>query len=212
MREIRIWRTLEDCKAIIEGHFVFASAWHGDIFLDKDAVSKYPKICAGLSWHIAQEVGEKIKDVDMVVGPAAGAIVLANRVAEHLTDFYLKEKEVISVYTEKASDGSQCLNRGFDKDVKGEKVLVIDDILTTGRSVEEVIRAVKDAGGKVVGVAILVARHQVASDRFGVPLVILLQVELASWPEEDCPLCKEGAPINTGHGHGREFLEKEKEK
>jgi len=202
MEEIEFWEIFKDCKTIIEGHFVFTSGRHGDIYLDKDAVSKHPKICSVISWHIAQKVGEKIKNVDVVVGPAAGAIVLANRVAEHLTDFYLKEEEVLSVYTEKKDDGSQCFRRGFDKDVKGKKVLVVDDILTTGGSIDKVIKATEDAGGKVVGVAILVARHRVLPGKFGVPLIILLQVELDSWSKEGCPLCKKRMPINTKYGHG----------
>lgn len=209
MEEIRRWEILQDCKALIKGHFVFSSDRHGNAFLAKDAVSKDYEALEIVCWDLASDIAQKCKRVDVVVGPSVGAIKFSHEMARQLSGEYFRK--VFSVYTEKDKDGNQIFLRGFENDVRGKKVLVVDDILTTGHSIQKVIKAVEGAGGKVVGIAIVVARHKVNPKDFNnLPIFVWLDLELPSWPEEICPLCKNKVPVNVQYGHGREFLEEQK--
>ena len=98
--------------------------------------------------------------------------------------------------------------------MKGKKVLVIEDLTTTGLSVKKLINTVKNAGGEVVAVCVMVNRDPdlVNSQSIGAPFSSLGTFQVPSYDEKDCPLCKSGVPINTTVGHGKEFLEKQNAK
>jgi orotate phosphoribosyltransferase len=114
---------------------------------------------------------------------------------------------VLGVYADKDGDAF-VVKRGYDKLVKGKRVLVVEDVLTTGGSVRKVVEATCVAGGEVIGVAALVNRGNVKTTDIGnVPaLAALVSISLDAWDENDCPMCKGGTPVNTDVGKGREFL------
>jgi orotate phosphoribosyltransferase len=101
------------------------------------------------------------------------------------------------------------LKRGYGKVVKGKRVLVLDDILTTGTSARRTVAAVRDDGGFVVGVGCICNRSggAVTADTLDVPqLQALLDLDLVTYAEDDCPLCRGNVPVNVEVGHGKEFL------
>lgn len=108
-------------------------------------------------------------------------------------------------------EGTFKLNRGYDKVVKGKKVLITEDVLTTGGSVAKSITAIQTAGGEVVGVVAICNRGGVTAEQFGVPLLAaFMNIDLPSWTEDECPMCKEGKPINEEVGHGKEYMDKKR--
>lgn len=168
-----------DAGALLEGHFTLTSGRHSDKYMQCAQVLKYPAYTEKLAKLIADDFrGDK---VELVVGPAMGGIVVAYEVARQL--------EVASIFTER-QDGEMTLRRGF-KIEKGTRVLVVEDVVTTGGSVREVIDLINSLGGIVVGVGLLVDRSN-GKETFGVKQKATLTMEVLSWEPEECPICKEG--------------------
>ncbi len=197
---------LKETGALITNdHFVLTSGKHSPIYINKDAM--YPHT------EKASEVGrlfaEKFKDmdIDVVVGPALGGIILSQWTAYHLSK--LKNKNIFGVYTEKTLEKNQIFTRGYEKFVKGKNVLVVEDLTTTGGSVKKVISSVQEHGGHVIAVGVMMNRDpkNVNSKSMGVPFYALDELFTQNYDAADCPLCKEGKPINTQIGHGKKFLE-----
>ena len=122
--------------------------------------------------------------VEVVIGPAIGAIQMTYEVSRHLG--------VKNIFAER-EDGKMTLRRGFTIE-PGQKVLVVEDVVTTGGSVREVIDIVKEMGGDVVGLGVIVDRTGGKID-FGVPLASVVSIEVESFEKDDCPLCKKGIPL-----------------
>ena len=155
-------------------------------------------------------MAEKYKDtdIDVVVGPALGGIILSQWVAHHLSA--LQKREILGIYAEKNSEKNLIFTRGYDKIVHRKNVLVVEDITNTGGSTKKVIETVKNAGGNVVAACVMINRSPktVTSETMGVPFVALGVVEAEVYEEAKCPLCKNGIPINAEVGHGRQYLQK----
>lgn len=188
-----------------DGHFVGTSGIHINTYVNKDALYTHPKDTSRVCELMAQAV--KDIDIDVVVGPAMGGIILSQWTAFHLTQ--IKQKEVLAIYTEKNKEGVQVFTRGYDKIVKGKNVLLVEDAPTTGGSAKKVVDIVNAAGGKIVGVSVMVNKNkkEVTSEFFGAPFFPLAEVEMESYEAVDCEMCKKGIPINTIFGHGKKFLE-----
>ena len=191
---------------ITNDHFVLTSGRHSPTYINKDALYPHTEQTSRVGALFAEKV--KALDVETVVGPALGGIILAQWTAHHLTK--LKGKEVAGVYTEKNADGAQIITRGYGKYITGKKVVVVEDLITTGESAKKVVETVKAAGGQVLAVVALVNRNpkEITSGHFGVSFFPLETVEVESYDESTCPLCQSGVPINTAVGHGKKFLEK----
>jgi orotate phosphoribosyltransferase len=197
---------LKETGAVVTNdHFVLASGRHSPTYINKDALYPHTEQTSKVGRLMAEKV--KDLDVDTVVGPALGGIILSQWTAHHLTA--MKGKEINGVYTEKSADGAQIITRGYDKFISGKKVVVVEDLITTGDSAAKVVEIVRAAGGQVVALVALVNRNpkQVAPDHFGAPFFALETLEVESYEEAACPLCKSGVPINTALGHGRKFLQ-----
>ncbi len=205
-----IIETLKKVNAVITNdHFVYTSGKHGEVYINKDAL--YPHT-AEVS-QVGKMFAEKYKDqdIDVVVGPALGGIILSTWIAYHLSQ--LSGKEVLGVYTEKDANKNQIFTRNYDKLVAGKNVLVIEDLTTTGGSVKKVVDTVKQAGGNVVSVCVMVNRNPdgVNAEMMGAPFDALGVLPAAAYDEAECPFCKEGRPVNTNVGHGKKYMaEKEK--
>jgi len=188
---------LAEARAMITGsHVVYTSGKHGSAYVNKDAVYPSTARVAELCRFLADAAAPHRPEV--VCGPAMGGIILAQWTGHHLG--------LPAVYAEKTA-GGMALRRGYDKLVAGRRVLVVEDILNTGGSIRETIAAVREAGGEVVAAAALVNRGAVTAADVGAPqLVALLDVALDAWDADVCPLCRDGVPVNTDVGKGREFL------
>ncbi len=210
MTEKEILSTLTNVSAVItNSHIVYTSGKHGSMYVNKDALYPHTKqtseLCRLFADHFSND------DVDVVIAPALGGIILSQWTAHHLSQ--LTGREVLGLYAEKIEGTKDfVIKRGYDKLLAGKKVLILEDVLTTGGSVKKVVDLVRSMEGVIVGVGALCNRGGIlAKDIGNVPkLFALVSIVLDSWAPEDCPLCKQGVPINTSVGKGREFLEKQK--
>jgi orotate phosphoribosyltransferase len=203
---MEILAILKEVQAVItDDHFVYTSGKHGSVYINKDAIYPHTK----LSSDIGKLFAEKVKDleIDAVVAPALGGIVLSQWTAYHLSE--LKGKDILGIYTEKDADGNQLLKRGYDKLITGKNVLVIEDLTNTGGSVLKVVNAVKEAGGNVISVGVMVNRSpkSVNEAMFQVPFFALGELPAEAFDASTCPLCEKNIPINTSVGHGKKYVE-----
>jgi len=187
-------------------HIVLTTGRHSDGYINLDKLMPHTEESSKMGMIFAKKY--KDVDIDVVAGPAIGGIILSQWVAYHLSK--LKGKEILSVFAEKDQNKNQIIERGFDKLVKGRKVLVVEDFTTTGGSVKSAAESVKKAGGNIVEICVILNREpdKVNSATIGLPFTSLDEFKVQSWAEEECPLCKQNVPINTELGHGKEFLEK----
>jgi len=178
-----IIRKFKEAGAIQKGHFKLTSGVHSDIYIQCAQVMQYPEFMDNL----CSELGKKFRgdDVDVIVGPAVGAIIMGHVMARILGPW------VRAIFTER-ENGKMTLRRSF-KIKAGEKVLVVEDVTTTGSSVKEVIDIVKERQGKVVGVGALIDRSG-GRVNFGVKTQSLLILDIKTYLPEECPLCKKGIP------------------
>lgn len=182
MREEEVRRLLINTGAILEGHFLLTSGLHSPMYVEKFQVLQWPDHTAALCAALA----ERYRDagVQVVVGPVTGGIILAHEVGKNLG--------TRAIFTER-ENGRMTLRRGFAI-APGEKVLVVEDIVTTGGSVQEVLEVVREQGGEVAGVALLVDRSGGKAD-FGVRTEALLKLEVPTYKPGDCPLCRDGVAL-----------------
>ncbi len=166
--------------ALLEGHFRLSSGRHSDRFVQKFRVLEDP----GLLERVAQLLAAHFADAKptIVVGAAVGGILLAYEVARQLgTKAIFVEKE----------NGIPTLRRGFTL-ASSDRALVVEDVVTTGLSVREVIDVVEARDARVIGVGAIVAR---SSMKFPAPAFALLQLPIVSYDAAECPLCREGLPF-----------------
>jgi orotate phosphoribosyltransferase len=172
----------EKSGAVLKGHFLLTSGRHSPVYWEKAQVLQYPEYTEKLCGMIADHF--RGQGVRVVAGPTTTGIILAYEVARQLG--------VRSIFAEKEG-GERAFRRGFRLDA-GEKVLIVDDILTTGGSIREVTSAVAKLGGSVAGIGVLVDRSTQELD-FGAPLFSCHRTEVITYPADDCPLCAAGVPL-----------------
>lgn len=182
MTEQELIKVFKEKGALLDGHFRLTSGLHSNRYIQCAQVLKYPDLSAELGKELADHFRDL--DVDTVVGPAIGGIIVAQEVGRGLG--------VKAIFTERV-EGQMTLRRGFEIS-EGERVVVVEDVVTTGGSTKEVIELVKEHGGVVVGVGSLVDRHSGELD-FGVPFHPLLKLTIETYPPDECPLCREGLPV-----------------
>lgn len=209
-----IIQILKKVGAILtDDHFVYTSGKHGSAYINKDFLYPHTKETSKIGKMFAEKF--KDRDIDVVAAPAVGGTILSTWTAYYLSKF--KKKEILSVYTEKdkgttasAAESEQIFRRGYDRFVKGKKVLVLEDLTTTGISVKKTIGAIKKVGGKVVAVGVMVNRDHknINSKALNAPFYALGIFPAQAFEEKDCPLCKRNIPINIKIGHGKEYLAK----
>ncbi len=177
----RVMEVLKEAGVLLEGHFKLTSGKHSNKYLQCAKIFRNTKYSEELCAALAEEY--KDAGVEVVIGPALGAVQMAYEVSRWLKcENFFAERD----------DGVMTLRRGFAIQ-PGQKVLVVEDVVTTGGSVREVMKIVQEAGGDIVGVGSIVDRTGGKVD-FGVPYKAVISVEVESWEPEDCPLCKAGAP------------------
>lgn len=174
----------EKSGTVLKGHFSLASGLHSPVYWEKFRVLQYPEHTEALC-HLITNRFRKDK-VQVVAGPTTGGVILAYETARQLG--------VRGIFAEK-EPGSEV--RSFRRDFEirpGERVLIVDDILTTGKSIREVMAAVAQTGGLLVGIGVLVDRSETHID-LGVPFFSCLRVQAQAYKPESCPLCARGIPL-----------------
>lgn len=192
---------LEQVGAIItNSHIVYTSGRHGSSYINKDALYPHTAETSQVCSFIAAQFADDM--IDVVAGPTVGGVILSQWVAHHLHK--QAGRSVVAVYAEQQGDTHQrVFRRGYDALLAGRRVLVVEDVLTTGGSARGVVEAVRACGGEVAGVGALCNRGAVDANTLGVPrFVALVSLSLESWDASECPLCQQGVPINTRVGKG----------
>ena len=194
---------LESGAVLKDDHFVYISGDHGSGWIDKDALYPHTERVERLSRRLAGLLRDR--SIDVVCGPATGGMIIAEWTAHELG--------ALAVFAEHDTPqpgelrGPFILRRGYDHVITGKQVLVVDDIVNTGHSILQTIKAVRGAGGAVVAAAALVNRGNVDARGLDVDeFVYLLEYKIPAWPAADCPLCLASVPINTQYAHGKDFL------
>lgn len=205
MTQFQMLETLAKVGAIItNSHIVYTSGRHGDSYVNKDAIYPHTDVVSTLCERIAREFLSA--NVEAVAAPAVGGVILSQWTAHHLSR--LSGKPVVGVYAEKEADSDKfVLKRGYDKLITNRRVLILEDVLTTGGSVKKVVEICEKLPAQVVGIGALCNRGNLSAEMLGVKnFFALVKVDLGSWEENDCPLCKNHVPINVDVGKGREFI------
>lgn len=175
----RVLEILKEAGVLMEGHFLLTSGRHSNKYLQCAKIFRNTKY----SEELCRDLAEQFKDdqIQLVIGPAMGAVQMAYEVSRHIgCENFFAERE----------DGVMTLRRGFAVQ-PGQRVLVVEDVVTTGGSVREVMDIVRKAGGVVAGVGVVVDRTGGKID-FGVPLKSVISLDVQSWEAGECPVCKEG--------------------
>lgn len=179
LNENQILSILEEAGVLLEGHFLLTSGRHSNKYLQCAKIFRNTKY----SEKLCGELAEKFADcgVDVVIGPAMGAVQMAYEVSRQLgCENFFTERE----------DGKMVLRRGFEVK-EGMKCLLVEDVVTTGGSIKEVVNLVQGMGGIVVGIGSIVDRSG-GKANFTVPFKPVIKIDVETWEKEECPLCKEG--------------------
>ncbi|MDR2676731.1 MAG: orotate phosphoribosyltransferase [Endomicrobium sp.] len=184
MQQNELIKLFKRSNALLDGHFKLSSGLHSDTYFQSALILQYPEKAACIS----EELIIKIKKYggikpDVLISPAIGGIIVGYEMARIL--------KIRSVFTERINDGNVSLRRGFSIN-RGEKVLIVEDVITTGLSVKEIINSIKTLSVDVIGIASLIDRST-EKINFGVPSFSLLNIEVKNYKEDECPMCKNGS-------------------
>ena len=192
MQSGELLNLLKETGAIMDGHFLLTSGRHSNVYIEKFRVLENP---AALN-EVCREMAEIVqgKNVDIVLGAAVGGILISGGVGRHLEKKHIFAERI---------NGKMELRRGFS--IKsGERIVIVEDIITTGGSVFELIDLAEELSAEIVHVVNLVDRSQDGID-FGYPSTALLNLPSKSYKSDDCPLCKQGLPLTERGRTGKKM-------
>lgn len=185
MNQNEMLQLFQELGVFTRGHFVLSSGRHSDEYWEKFRIFEYPRVTEQLCGQIADRYRDK--QIEVVIGPTTGGGLLAQEVARQLG--------VRCMIAEPAAQGGRELRRGFVLR-PGERVLVVDDVLTTGLSLRETLTALQVYQPEILGVEVVIDRSNgEAGKQFGLPCHALFQVSGRSYDPQTCPLCREGHPV-----------------
>ena len=190
LSEKEVLHLLEETQAVLHGHFLLTSGLHSPMYVEKFNVLQHPEYTEKLCKEIAARYAGD--NIELVVGPTTGGILLAHETGKALG--------TRAIFTER-ENGKMTLKRGFQIP-EGCRVLVVEDIVTTGGSVKEVMEVVREHGGNVIGVGLLVDRSGGKVD-FGVRTEALLHLDVPTFKPDDCPLCHDGVELTKRGSTGK---------
>lgn len=170
---------LKQTDAFLEGHFLLSSGKHSNQYVQCAKVLRFPDAAAKVLEPVAKQLKEL--EIDKVVGPAMGGVIVSYEIGRQLG------KE--SIFTERRN-GIMELRRGFEI-ISGEKVIIAEDVVTTGKSTIETKKVLEELGAEVLGVA-CIADRRAKGFEIGMPVYSAIKLEIKAWDAEDCPVCKEG--------------------
>ena len=182
LEENQILQILKDTNALMEGHFLLTSGLHSPQYIEKFRILEQPVYTELFCKQIAEIF--KSHNISVVVGPMTGGIILAYEVAKQLG--------AKSIFTERV-DGKMKFKRGFTLS-ETDNVLIVEDIITTGGSILEVIEKVKKSNAKIIGLGYIVDRSN-GKAIFNIPSKPLLTLNVTTYKPDECPLCKAGIKL-----------------
>ncbi len=173
----RVEELLFESKALLEGHFLLSSGRHSDKYVQCAKLLQYPDKAA----EVLKIVCNKISGfgADLIVGPAMGGIIVAYEIGRQLG--------IPAIFTERI-EGEMSLRRGFEI-YEGQKVIISEDVVTTGKSSLETVKVIESFGGEVVGIACVVDRK---TSKINIPIYSCIEMEIESYEKSECPMCKLG--------------------
>lgn len=181
---INVVDILKECDALLEGHFLLSSGKHSNKYCQCAKLMQYPD----KTEKVISIVAEKVKDlgIDVIVGPAMGGITAAYELGRQLN--------IRAIFTERENN-VMTLRRGFEIKT-GERILIMEDVVTTGKSSMETAKVLEQYGGKVIGIGCILDRKV---SEIELPLYSAVELVFDTYEEENCPLCKKGSkPIKPG--------------
>jgi orotate phosphoribosyltransferase len=187
MMSDKVIQIFKDAGALQEGHFLLTSGLHSPVYWEKFRVLQFPHLTEKLCHLIAEHFTKQ--NIEVVAGPTTGGIILAFEVARLMG--------VKSIFAEK--EGEKRIFRRSLTLNPGERTLIVDDVLTTGGSINEVIAAVKLLNGNIIGIGVLVDRSQ-QGIKFDVPLFSCICSPAVTYKPIECPLCAAGIPLTKPGG------------
>ncbi len=179
-------RLLEEAGAVLKGHFQYASGRHGDTYIEKFRLLEKPHVTETLCRQLAEHF--RPFGPELVVGPTTGGILLAHETAKQLGE------SINAYFAERSEGGGRYLGRGFTI-AEGQTVLVVDDVLTTGGSVRDTLDAVVNAGGRPIGIGLVVDRTNGATGFGELETFACLAIDVASYEPDECALCEAGIEL-----------------
>ena len=180
MEKTEVLELLEKAEGVLQGHFCLTSGLHSDIYFQCAKLYQYPKITEMLGKKLAAILADV--EFDTIVAPAIGAVIIGYETA--------KQADKRNIFVER-KDGTMQLRRGYTLK-KGEKVVIIEDVITTARTIKETIEAIKEFGVEIVAVGCIVDRTK---GQTPYNIKSLLQIDPVTYKPDECPLCKRGIPI-----------------
>jgi orotate phosphoribosyltransferase len=181
--DAEVLQIFRDTQALLEGHFVLRSGLHSRQYFQCAMVLQHPRVAGQLCEELAMKL--KTAGAQVVISPALGGLFVGHEVARAL--------DVRHIFVEKNSAGKLELRRGFHL-ARGEKALVVEDVVTKGGRVQETLDIVRALGGEAVAVGTLVDRSG-GKVGFGVPFESLLRLSVDTFDPATCPLCQAGVPL-----------------
>ena len=178
-----ILEIFREAGALLEGHFLLSSGLHSPKYLQCALMLQDPTKAERLCRQLARAFADD--PIDLVLGPAMGGIIVAHELARALG--------ARAIFAEREND-KMTLRRGFSIG-RGQRVLLAEDVVTTGGSLREVLQLARSAGADVLGIAALVDRTSGRDPEFGMPLVALVKLDVPTYLPEECPMCREGVPL-----------------
>lgn len=172
----------KEAGMVREGHFLLTSGLHSGLYFEKFRLLERPELTSEVCRQLANAFRDR--EVETVAGPTTGGIIIAYEVARQL--------QTRCIFAERTQEGRDFL-RGFEIR-PGERVLVVDDVLTTGGSIRDTLEALEKRDGEVVGIGVLVDRRQEDTD-LGYPIFSVFKQAVKNYNPADCPLCKQKIPL-----------------
>lgn len=187
MTEQELTQLLHMTGALLEGHFLLSSGLHSDKYIQCAKLLQYPDLAEEMGTLLAGKLNSaEIQKPNVIASPAIGGIIIGQEVGRALG--------IRHIFVEKDDLGKPVLKRGFQID-SDDTFVVVEDVITTGKSTKEVIEVLKALGGKPLAVLAIVNRSGKNEPIEGLPLLCLMNMDLLVYNPQDCPLCKSGLPI-----------------
>ena len=173
------------CGSHQQGHFLLSSGLHSGDYLQCALYLAEPRRAARVGSLLGAAMAEAVPEIDLVVSPAMGGLIIGHETARALGLPFL--------FTERA-DGEMVLRRGFAV-VPGQRIIIVEDVVTTAKSTREVVEVLEAGGAEVVGLASMVNRSGITNPFEPKPYRALLEASFPTWAAHECPLCRDGVPI-----------------
>lgn len=194
MNENRVLEILRSCNALLEGHFRYTSGRHGSKYFEKIRIVREPRYVDELGRMMAMIMDDLRNDIDLVCAPAYGAVVFGFSTALHMGKNF--------AFLQRNSDGKMSVRSGFKDLITNSRILLVEDVSTTGGSIIESLNALNTLNANVIRAGLIVDRTAGTMD-IGIPYKALLTVKAESWTPEECPLCRDGIPVTKPGSSGK---------